>query len=135
MDPNETLARLRTEMHDEQHFDAGLVMELFDALDGWLSKGGFLPDAWTNGGHRGAKRVDIIHRRDPDYECTHEVYVDGHRATIDRFYEFDPGHGYEMSEFDENKRAEVDAAPDFLKERIAAIYDEMKPVYEKWSTS
>ena len=32
---------------DEQHFDAGLVCELFGALDGWLCGGGFLPHDWS----------------------------------------------------------------------------------------
>lgn len=55
MDPNETLQRLReavekyqesTEVEDALSILAELVDE-FEALDGWLSKGGFLPEAWA----------------------------------------------------------------------------------------
>lgn len=48
MDPNETLAALRrwkdhlfVGEHSEDH-----AKELFEALDEWLSKGGFLPRDW-----------------------------------------------------------------------------------------
>lgn len=60
MDPNETLATLRTEVSDiltcnstspkgpdGRIIDAAIaVAEAFEALDEWLNKGGFLPDAW-----------------------------------------------------------------------------------------
>jgi hypothetical protein len=82
-------------------------------------------------------RIDIIHMRDPDCACDHEVYVDGNRAGYHdirlHFYEFDPGAGYDMDEFEDNKRAAVENAPDFLKARIAQIYDEMKTTYGRWS--
>jgi len=91
-------------------------------------------------------RIDIIHMRDPDYSCDHEVWVDGvkvgsfdlagpHSAPdIDiEFHEFDPGAGFSMEDWDENKRDRMDAVPEYLRERIASIYDEMKPTYEKWS--
>lgn len=58
MDPNETLKRLQ-QLHaqyeivgGEARRDAWKVehmpefLELFAALDEWISKGGFLPDAW-----------------------------------------------------------------------------------------
>lgn len=44
MDPNVTLARLREKM--QGNFIESETRELFEALDGWLSKGGFLPDDW-----------------------------------------------------------------------------------------
>lgn len=50
MDPNETLERLRRYAADdtgEDWLDFG--PELFQALDSWLSKGGFLPDDWCPG--------------------------------------------------------------------------------------
>ena len=91
-------------------------------------------------------RIDIIHMRDPDYSCDHEVWVDGvkvgsldlagpHSAadTDIEFYDFDPGAGSDMAEFEEQKTDAVEAAPDYLKDRIAQIYDDMKPTYEKWS--
>ena len=49
MDPNATLATLRTLTTDALHgneVDAFELAEAFDALDGWIGKGGFLPDAW-----------------------------------------------------------------------------------------
>lgn len=56
MDPNAALAEIR-DIVGRFNRDGGLVVdarlaELIDGLDGWLSKGGFLPDAWTNGGPR-----------------------------------------------------------------------------------
>jgi len=48
MDPNETLRRIRElseRGYDED--DAASVVEAFRDLDEWLSKGGFLPSAWS----------------------------------------------------------------------------------------
>lgn len=81
-------------------------------------------------------RIDIIHQRDPDSECSIEVWVDGVRTG--EFHDvhewsFDPGAGCDMDEFEEERQGAVDSAPDFLKERIGVIYDEMEPTYERWS--
>jgi hypothetical protein len=56
MDPNATLKEMRwlaawltsTEAHDpdEEAMNADRLAELVKALDGWLSRGGFLPSAW-----------------------------------------------------------------------------------------
>lgn len=51
MDPNETLAALRGAV---ARLDAGEdaaddVVEAFEALDSWLSKGGFAPGDWSQG--------------------------------------------------------------------------------------
>lgn len=46
MDPNETLIRLRKEIANSDNLDADTLVELFEALDGWLCKGGFLPTDW-----------------------------------------------------------------------------------------
>jgi hypothetical protein len=49
MDPDEVLARLRA-LVDKDEWDAddmGAMSDYFDALDTWLSKGGFLPAAWN----------------------------------------------------------------------------------------
>ena len=43
MDPNEALKLLRKYASDT----GGEAWEQFEALDDWLSKGGFLPKAWT----------------------------------------------------------------------------------------
>lgn len=57
MDPNAALEELRSWVDGDLSSRpaperAERMAELFDGLDGWLSKGGFLPDAWTNGGPR-----------------------------------------------------------------------------------
>lgn len=57
MDPNETLRLLRLtikQMRVDDHPDvrkahADEVAEYFEALDGWLSGGGFPPEAWREG--------------------------------------------------------------------------------------
>ena len=52
MDPNACLARIREIIekgsHPLDHQDAEDLAENIDALDGWLSRGGFLPVEWTN---------------------------------------------------------------------------------------
>lgn len=48
MDPNATLTRIR-KLTTEGHFDCDEYRELFGDLDDWLSRGGFLPDAWRKG--------------------------------------------------------------------------------------
>lgn len=61
MDPTETLRELRTRVfYAKAHRDDGLefpdvdadenidrILELFQALDGWLTRSGFLPEQWT----------------------------------------------------------------------------------------
>ena len=56
MDPNETLRRMR-ELAAEipkldmeslaDHWKATELAELVEALDNWITKGGFLPAAWN----------------------------------------------------------------------------------------
>lgn len=57
MDPNAALESMRAAVREYwASTDSGPVnpaadalAEYFDALDGWISKGGFLPDAWRAG--------------------------------------------------------------------------------------
>lgn len=52
MDPNATLARLRILAGNVSFLtltETEEMAELFDALDTWMSKGGFLPAAWSVG--------------------------------------------------------------------------------------
>lgn len=44
MDPNKTLTDLRAALEDD---DLETSFELFDALDRWLSTGGFKPADWA----------------------------------------------------------------------------------------
>lgn len=56
MDPNANLSEIRTIIADSlKRIDAGKspdaidserLVELIDALDSWMSKGGFLPECW-----------------------------------------------------------------------------------------
>lgn len=54
MDPNATLARMRGlftafNMDDEEandNFDMVEFMELWEAMDGWLTRGGSFPTEW-----------------------------------------------------------------------------------------
>lgn len=53
MDPNAALEELRLLRSDYDRYGASMgdesvdrMMELGTALDGWLSRGGFLPDDW-----------------------------------------------------------------------------------------
>lgn len=58
MDPNRTLQDMRDEIMNQRDleindldFDAygvDRLMDNFEALDQWLSKGGYLPDSWSN---------------------------------------------------------------------------------------
>lgn len=58
MDPNATIQEMRRiserlhcgEMDDGDKIDAAhRLAELFDALDEWILKGGFLPTSWREG--------------------------------------------------------------------------------------
>lgn len=49
MDPNATLSELRQAIPnavDGDNAESVRAAELFQALDDWLSRGGFLPEAW-----------------------------------------------------------------------------------------
>jgi hypothetical protein len=53
MDPNACIEQILLALKDvqygnetEQDISVYTVCELFEALDGWLSSGGFLPDRW-----------------------------------------------------------------------------------------
>lgn len=56
MDPNETYRRmcllaLRILNHENEHDDNAVELaQLFDDINSWIAKGGFLPDAWTRCG-------------------------------------------------------------------------------------
>lgn len=49
MDPDVTLSTIRDQVAlwaEGCNYDADILAEHVSALDGWLSKGGFLPDPW-----------------------------------------------------------------------------------------
>lgn len=51
VDPNETLRMLREASRDilngGEEWDGHDVAEMFEALDGWITRGGFLPREWA----------------------------------------------------------------------------------------
>lgn len=52
MDPNETLKGIRRIVAKGMDGDINLseyddLITLFDSLDGWLARGGFLPEPWS----------------------------------------------------------------------------------------
>jgi len=47
MDPNETLKELRKLIKREDPEDIERICELFQSLDAWIAKGGFLPAEWA----------------------------------------------------------------------------------------
>jgi hypothetical protein len=54
MDPNANLEEMRriagrAERNEPEPNDHARICELVDALDDWLSRGGFLPAAWARG--------------------------------------------------------------------------------------
>lgn len=50
MDPDEALRNIRSLIKQATHHSdiAALLMEQFEALDEWLSKGGALPEDWED---------------------------------------------------------------------------------------
>lgn len=70
MDPNETLVALRdcaqdlSNGTDEYTFaeTAHKMVELFEAMDDWLSRDGFLPDDWKSQARNVHERIDAIER-------------------------------------------------------------------------
>ena len=60
-------------------------------------------------------RVEIIHHRDPDYGCAHEIFIDGVRvdtpgAVAIEIFDVDPGAGYTADEWEIATRLECDLA-------------------------
>lgn len=49
MDPDAALQELRLMASDPNAFNFEQFVELFEGLDEWMSKGGFLPHDWAKG--------------------------------------------------------------------------------------
>ena len=72
MDPNKALQEARTcageilSQDDDGVLDdttqTGSLINAFNALDGWLSVGGFLPDEWKRSGMLTSMEVNVISR-------------------------------------------------------------------------
>jgi hypothetical protein len=78
-------------------------------------------------------RIDVVVVRHPDYENDVTTYVDGKPAEVHE-WSFDPGAGYEYTDFCEMWTSDVESAPAYLKPVLAKHYRELRRVYEQWST-
>jgi hypothetical protein len=49
-------------------------------------------------------RIEILHVRDPDYDCVIEVYIDGRLLPGDQYHieDVDPGRGYQSEDIQEH---------------------------------
>jgi hypothetical protein len=69
MDPNEALIKAREALKrycvSGDEAEASDLADAFEALDTWLSKGGFLPDAWKPSSGSISKRADELQREQP----------------------------------------------------------------------
>lgn len=85
-------------------------------------------------------RIDIIHVRDPDFECDHTVYLNGTRIGSDQvsIEDVDPGRGYQREDYEERLEEAQEAATrpeatDFDRDYLQVI-EAAEPTYKKWST-
>lgn len=85
-------------------------------------------------------RIDIIHFRDPDSECDHQVYLNGVRLGRDQVgvEDIDPGRGYEREDYESRLEAAQEAvarpdATDYDRDYLE-IVEEAESTYKKWST-
>lgn len=74
MDPNVALANLRNMMNKarifQTHVHAVAAREAFDALDGWLMRGGFYPQDWEDAKARDLAAVrTALARKVPECSC------------------------------------------------------------------
>ena len=68
--------------------------------------------------------IEILHERDPDYECNITVWIDGVEVEAD-IVDVDPGRGYEREEWAESAEyhANVPTRSAAFKDAIAGAYD------------
>lgn len=76
MDPNTALARLR-ELCRQEDPDGAELSEHVEALDGWLTSGGFLPEAWGTRGVCGAQTTDLTGAWTHRYVCSKPPHTGG----------------------------------------------------------
>ena len=87
MDPNETLAMIR-ELVRAGHAgkwsgtDARELVDLTQALDDWLTRGGFLPDAWDHGECSPDARYRALVQRFPNVTDAEENELDELRERL-----------------------------------------------------
>ena len=71
MDPNETLKETRelftVPLHERDEYWHDRIADRFDALDDWLSKGGFLPTAWNAPGTSAVRKLNPDNPKTSNY--------------------------------------------------------------------
>ena len=75
-------------------------------------------------------RVDVVHERDPDSECSVSVYIDGVKVEH-HMWSFDPGAGDDMDSFEEDRDERIASAPEFLRPVLKEIYDETEKSFRR----
>ena len=73
--------------------------------------------------------IEILHVRDPDGNCTVEVWVDGEPTDDFMMADVDPGRGYERRDWEETK--DYIAGPDF--DGSPAFKAAAAQAYEEWA--
>lgn len=73
-------------------------------------------------------KVQILHHRDPDYDCSIDVYIDGVRVTDVEIEDIDPGRGYDEDEIADRrenalKRANTPGSTAYDADVAAALND------------
>jgi hypothetical protein len=84
------------------------MTELVKALDEWITRQGFLPDAWKH-----APTVAIVHERDPDSPCDLEVYVNDERIADITVEDVDPGRGADYDDWQARIEGYLDDSTQF----------------------
>lgn len=78
--------------------------------------------------------IEILHTRDPDGDCSVEIWVDGEEVKDFYVEDIDPGRGYDDDTWEENieDARTVNTSPAF-KAAVLEAYEAWKPVQEKFS--
>lgn len=107
-----------TELWDESHPQDGLNR-------GWACDGHRAPSKDATDASGGPK-IEILHERDPDSDCSIRVWVDGVEVDASNLYvdDVDPGRGYSRADWNENVQGtrDADTSPSFKAAALAA-YD------------
>lgn len=70
--------------------------------------------------------IEILHMRDPDYECDLVVFLNGERVENVAIEDIDPGRGYSRSDWDEriaDAHEDAKSSPAFREAVVQALVD------------
>ncbi len=69
-------------------------------------------------------RIEILHHRDPDSECSVRLFVDGTEVTEGvELVDVDPGRGHMIEDWLESKEYAMDGATEAFAAAVAEAYD------------